>query len=174
MPLLPGGDADLQRAIHEAVIEGNVRLVGADGSERHIASPLEIGIGLSSLRLARPLPAEPTAGGYGGVDPGGVRGTPGGGGMGSAEGGQTDIGGGGTAAPSVSEKQITFALRTSLSGDKPKDALYTLLNELADRIDDGSASYAEVMVKIRVSSEAADSIASLIRGTGSTPDVRDV
>src|SRR5262249_8621617 len=44
MPLLPGGDVDLQRAIYEAVSEGKVRLVGADKSERDITSPHEIGV----------------------------------------------------------------------------------------------------------------------------------
>lgn len=173
MPLLPGGDTDLQRAIHHAVTEGTVRLVGADGSERHTTSPAEISIGLSSLRLAKPLPPEPTVGGDGGGDSGGVSGTPSSEGTGASGPGPTDTGGG-TESPPASEKQVTFALRTSLSGDNPKDALYGLLNELADRVDDGSASYAEVMVKIRVSSEAAESIASLVRVTGSNPDVRDV
>lgn len=58
--------------------------------------------------------------------------------------------------------------------DQSLDALYALLNELADRVDDGSASYAEVMVKMWVSREVADSIANLIRGTGTSPDVREV
>jgi hypothetical protein len=170
MPLLPGGDTDLQRAIHQAVTDGSVRLVGADGSERQITSPLEIGIGLSSLRLAKPLPAEPNDDG---IDSTGVGGIPAGEGTGTAGLRPIDTGEGGVAPPPVSEKQVTFALRTSLSGDTSRDALYALLNELADRVDDCSASYTEMMVKIRVSSEAADSIASLIRGTGSTPDVRD-
>jgi hypothetical protein len=171
MPLLPGGDADLQRAIHQAVVEGTVRLVGADGSERHITSPMEIGVGLSSLRLARPLPPEPKRD-HGDFDSGGVNGTPGG--EGTKPEGSGPTGTGGEPGLPVGEKQVTFALRTSLSGDSPKDALYALLNELADRVDDGSASYAEVMVKLRVSSEAADSIANRIRETGSAPDVRDV
>ena len=68
MPLLPGGDTDLQRAIHQAVSNQTVRLVGADGSERQITSPLEIGIGLSSLRLAKLLPPEPVKGGTGDAD----------------------------------------------------------------------------------------------------------
>jgi hypothetical protein len=64
--------------------------------------------------------------------------------------------------------------RTSLAGDNPKDALYALLNEPADRVDDGSASCAEVMVKLRHSSEAADSIASLVRGTDTNPEMHEV
>ncbi len=174
MPLLPGGDTDLQRAIYEAANDGKVRLVGSDGSERHITSPVEIGIGLSSLRLAKPLPAEPAAPGSGGDSSAGSTGTPSGEGTMPAGRGPTGPPGGQPPSPPVSEKQITFALRTSLSADNPRDALYALLNELADRVDDGSASYAEVMIKMRVSDEAADNIATLIRHTGSAPDVRDV
>ena len=131
---------------------------------------MEIGVGLSSLRLAKPLPPEPVTGGAGDGDTTSADGAATGGAetSGTSPGGQD---GGSTAAP---ERQVTFALRTSLSSDAPKDALYALLHELADRVDDGSASYAEVMVKIRITSEAADSIADLIRGTGSNPDVREV
>ena len=45
MPLLAGGDADLQRAIFEAVIDGSLRLVGDDGTERVVTKPSEIGVG---------------------------------------------------------------------------------------------------------------------------------
>jgi hypothetical protein len=170
MPLLPGGDADLQRAIHQAVIEQTVRLVGADGSERQITSPLEIGIGLSSLRLAKPLPPEPVTGDTGESDTTGADGAA----TGGAEPSGTVSGGQDGGSTATTERQVTFSLRTSLSSDTPKDALYALLHELADRVDDGSASYAEFMVKIRVTGDVADSIADLIRGTGTNPDVREV
>ena len=170
MPLLPGGDADLQRAIHQAVTDQTVRLVGADGTERQITGPHEIGIGLSSLRLAKPLPPQPVAGDTGDGDATGVDDTA----TGGTKRPETGQGGQGGGSQAVTERQVTFALRTSLSSDTPKDALYALLHELADRVDDGSASYAEVMVKIRVSGEAAESIADLIRGTGTNPDVREV
>jgi hypothetical protein len=78
------------------------------------------------------------------------------------------------AAPPASEKQVTFALRTSLTGDTARDSLYALLQGLADRVDEGAASYAEVMVKMRVSAEIAQSVAALVRGAGINPDVRDV
>ena len=172
MPLLPGGDIDLQRAIYEAVNEGKVQLVGADGSERHITSPHEIGVGLSSLRLVSPRPAGSVAdhGTNGSTATEGILGprkTE------SAESESPMESGSENESLLVTEKQVTFAFRTSLSSDNRKDALYALLHELADRVDDGSASYAEVMVKIRVNDEAADSIAALVRGTGTNPDVRE-
>lgn len=174
MPLLAGGDADLQRGIFQALSEGAVRLVGADGTERHVMSPAEISLGLSSLRLARPLPPEPSGetSDHGSASPSG----------GTGEGGTSGSAGSDDSAdqptdgehgPSL-ERQVTFSLRASLSADASRDALYALLNELADKVDDGAASYAEVMVRIRVADSAADGIASLVRGAGGNPDIREV
>jgi hypothetical protein len=71
------------------------------------------------------------------------------------------------------EKQVAFSLRTSLSQDQPRDTLYALLQALADVVDEGKSSYAEVMLKVRVSADNADAIADLARKTGANPDVRD-
>jgi hypothetical protein len=43
MPLLPGGDSDLQRAIFQALQAVTLRLVGADGLDRVVTRPAEIG-----------------------------------------------------------------------------------------------------------------------------------
>jgi hypothetical protein len=59
MPLLPSGDADLQRAIFEAVAGGTTRLLGSDGSERAVTRAGEIGVGSAALRLAPPRPQAP-------------------------------------------------------------------------------------------------------------------
>ena len=69
MPLLPGGDSDLQRAIFQAVQAGDLRLVGADGLDRAVTRPGDIGVGQSSLRLAKPETREPSTSGT--VDHGG-------------------------------------------------------------------------------------------------------
>src|SRR5262249_39566199 len=152
VPLLPGGDADLQRAIYDAVADGSLRLVGADDTERHVTSASEIGVGQSSLRLAKPVtqetPVSPD-------DSDQVADVP-------------------VIVADVVEKQVASALRTSLASDNSRDALYTLLRELADRVDEGVVSYAEVMLKLRIDGTLADSVADLIRATGAEPDVRDV
>jgi hypothetical protein len=170
MPLLPGGETDLQRAIYEAVASGNLTLVGSDGTERAVTSPSEIGVGQSGVRLAKPTASETEAisqieqadttanesdqepsftsdeEGYSGTKPG----------------------------PSAAkEKQITFSLRTSLLQDEPRDALYTLLQALTDVVDAGKSSYAEVMLKVRVTADNSEHIADLARKTGANPDVRD-
>ncbi len=178
MPLLPGGDADVQRAIYQAVADGSLRLAGSDGTERQVTGPGEIGVRQSSLRLAKPLPVG------GGTEAGQASGTSSGtgsgvatAGTGAAETGTTEISTGtgtlgGAGTESVLEKQVSFALRTSLSGSS-RDALYALLLELGDRVDDDSISYAEVMIKVRVHGDKAAPLADLARQTGVTPDVRD-
>jgi len=54
LPLLPGGDADLQRAIFEAVRDSRLRVVGDDGADRAVTRPAEIAVGSATLRLAHP------------------------------------------------------------------------------------------------------------------------
>jgi len=158
MPLLPNGETDLQRAIYEAVTDGSLRLVGNDGIERQVTSASEIGVGQSSVRLAEPVPEE--TGDTGGDEATGNDATR------PEDGHGPDV--------PVVEKQVTFSLRTSLSADDSRDALYALLTALADRVDERAVSYAEVMVKLRVAEGAAKVIADLAKATGAQPDVRDV
>lgn len=169
MPLLPGGEADLQRAIFEGVSAGELALVGGDGTERSVNSASEIGLGQSGVRLAKPTPAEPetvaksetsdTNQGKTAPKP-----TP-------TDGADDDEV---TTDPTpAKEKQVAFSLRTSLLQDEPRDSLYALLQALADLVDEGKSSYAEVMLKIRVNAESADALGDLARRSGINPDIRD-
>ena len=184
MPLLPGGDGDLQRAIFQALQAGNLRLVGADGLDRAVTRPGEIGVGQSSLRLAKPKTGDTAAGGTGGDSEANA----GSGGSGSGESGTSSSGGGGgsttgthepgsgaggaDAAPG--EQELAFTLMTSLTDDTKRDSVRLLLRNLANAIDEGKASYAQLMVKIIVDASIADGIAEDIRSTGTTPAVRKV
>ncbi|SDM02781.1 Protein of unknown function [Arthrobacter sp. ov407] len=172
MPLLPGGESDLQRAIYEAVAAGSLRLLGNDGAERSVTGPSEIGVGQSGVRLSKPEAGEPdgptndrvsvvtpvdeekTAWSRTGSGNGGAKNEP--------------------EPQAGAEKQIAFSLRTSLLQDQPRDALYALLQALADMVDEGKSSYAEVMLKVRVDATAADGVADLVRNAGGNPDLRDV
>src|SRR5207248_1043559 len=60
LPLLPGGDVDLQRAIFEAVKDGKVRVVGDDGTERAVTRPGDIAVGSAALRLEQSRVGRPT------------------------------------------------------------------------------------------------------------------
>lgn len=61
LPLLPGGEADLQHAIFDAVRGGLIRLVGADDLDRTVTRPSDIAVGSSGLRLAPPKPTPTTS-----------------------------------------------------------------------------------------------------------------
>jgi len=165
MPLLPRGDADLQRAIYEAIQEQKILLVGTDGIERPVKSPGEIGVGQSGLRLAAFVPLEicPNCGGpphVGQPCPQLVAPLP-------------------PPTPSPApeearEKQLVFVLRTSLFDDRKKESLFFLLDTLAANVDAGKSSYAEIMVRMRISGDAADEIAERARALGVDPTISEV
>jgi hypothetical protein len=179
LPLLPGGDGDLQRAIYEAVTSGALRLVGADGTERAVTAATEIGVGQSSLRLAKSTAGDTPEAPTGTVTTGTQRESAA---TSQSEVGQTGLpttigtsgATAGTPALAGTEKQVAFSLRASLSTDTARDALYAFLQELADKVDEGTASYAELMVKIRLNGDAANALADVARRTGVPVDVREV
>ena len=172
MPLLPGGDSDLQRAIFQALQAGDLRLVGADGLDRAVTRPGDIGVGQSSLRLAKPETSEPSSSGtvgqgggdaglFGGARGSGVYGA--GSGSASTAGTQGSAGGVGVADEATGEQELAFTLMTSLTDETKRENVRLLLRNLANAIDEGKASYAQLMVKIIVESSVADLMAEDVR-----------
>ena len=190
LPLLPGGEGDLQRAIFDAVSAGQLRLVGADGQDRAVTRPGDIGVGSSGLRLARPQPQDAS-------DP-----------ASSADGGgtgheaHTDVGTSSgptaqaqtpathttsTAAPGgpgpkttatvaavPAEREIAFTLMTSMSSNDDRDAVRRLLLDLSNAVDEGQASWAQIQMKVVVSADIAEQIEQAVRDTGTNPSSRSV
>jgi hypothetical protein len=175
MPLLPEGDADLQRAIYEAVTEGRLRLVGGDGITRSVDRPGEIGVGQTGLRLARPLDTG-VLDGNGMATPGSVddqdQGATREGTSGSTEPGASGADDG--AAPQYTEHEIAFTLMTSLTDPARRDALYDLLGHLMDQLDNGTISYGEFMIKLRIATPSSGELVEGVRAAGATPNVRAV
>ena len=60
LPLLYGGDSDLQQAIYDAVSAGQLRVVDATGTEVAVTAPNQVNLASAGLRLGRPAPAIPT------------------------------------------------------------------------------------------------------------------
>jgi hypothetical protein len=86
-------------------------------------------------------------------------------------------GGGEASYPTNSapnEKLFAFSLRTSLSDDGKRDALYTLLTALGVIVDNGDSSFAEVMVKMRIKEDTTADLAAKVRATGPEPTITDV
>lgn len=169
MPLLPSGDADLQRAIFQAIEAGNLRLVGADGLDRSVTRSSEIGVGQSGLRLAEPRTEAPSEYSNETGDSSKAQEI-------REQGGGQDYEQGETPKPPEQEQreqEVAFSLMTSLTDEDQREAVRLLLRNLANVVDEGAASYAHLMVKITVDSSVAGEIAKNAGATGVKPTVKD-
>jgi hypothetical protein len=63
---------------------------------------------------------------------------------------------------------------TSLTDETKRDSVRLLLRNLANAIDEGKASYAQLMVKVIVDSSVADKIAEDVRSVGASPTIKKV
>lgn len=172
LPLLPGGESDLQRAIFEAVRGSQLRLVGADDLDRAVTRPGDIAVGSPGLRLAPPKPAE-------GPDDTGTNDSTTGVSSDSPSskspvhpGGQP---GGGPVVPkkpSLLEREIAFTLMTSMSEPGTRDAVRRLLLDLSNAADEGHISWAQIQVKVVVAEEVGAAIEQDVRDSGSNPSSR--
>ncbi len=189
LPLLPGGEADLQRAIFAAVSNGELRLVGPDGVDRAVTRPADIAIGSSGLHLLPPRQASTpdqseTAHEFGTsatakqgegakpadrtlADPASVTVT-------TAAGASPSLTGGSGTDQGPSEREVTFSLMTSMSDPDTQDAVRRLFLTLSNVVDEGQMTWAQIQVKIVVADEAAESIEKDIRDTGTAPSIRSV
>jgi hypothetical protein len=135
------------------------------------------------MRLAKPKVDEASTSrtaGESGTDAGSVGGGGGSGGTntrgaGSGNGpttGTHELGGGADVA--VGEQELAFTLMTSLTDESKRDNVRLLLRNLANAIDEGKASYAQLMVKVIVDDSVADALAEDIRSTGTSPTVKKI
>jgi len=158
LPLLPHGDADLKRAIFEAVRSGQLRLVGADGIDRHVSSADEIGIGQASLRIEKPLPPEVTEGGPDRADSTGGTGGP-------VVPPPKPPGGGGVIT-TPSESELSFTLMVSLSSDEQRENIYRVLSAVAAAVDEGKVSYSKASMTLVINPTVASDISELLKKAG--------
>jgi hypothetical protein len=139
---------------------------------------------LSSLRLAKPDTGEPaTSGnvGHGGREAdllGGMGGSgaPGnyGAGSGSTIGTHEPVGAGDVTDTSAGEQELAFTLMTSITEETKRESVRLLLRNLANAIDEGKASYTQLMVKIIVQCSVAESLAEDARVSGTSPTLKSV
>jgi Protein of unknown function (DUF499) len=160
MPLLPNGEADLQNAIFEAVSANKLRLVGADGLERAVTRPGDVGVGLSSLRLAAPQSLPETIDSPQTSQVG-------------ASGHEEQPHSGPHPAKPPQEVEVAFTLMTGLTDDAKHWAVYQLLDELS-RCVDKDGSYFQATIRVILGTEGAERIANLAREAGSDPTTRNV
>jgi hypothetical protein len=148
--LLPAGDADLQRAIYDAVQDGAIRLVDDDAVDLMITRASEIGVGSASLRLALPVDigtaAEPTSGPA--RDP--------------TASGQTDPGG----YPASPDVQLRVSLNTNLDDVGRRTAVFRLLEDLAAAVDGQEASHVQMSVSMVVPEANAERLSARADAAG--------
>ena len=141
MPLLPGGEIDLQQAIFEAVQQSQLRLVGSNGEDRAVGRAAEIAVGLSSLRLLLPGPIETDT-----RSPQGRQ---------RAESGAGQ--GGGGVATEPREVSLSFSVNTSVTAEK-KNLLWKLLDQLTTAVDDEKVTHLRMTLNLVVDEDVADEI----------------
>ena len=174
LPLLPGGDSDLQRAIYDAVNEGRLRLVGADDQDRAVTRPGDIAVGSSALRLAEPGASEPEPP----ANPSDSQAVaPAGHAVDAARGNAPHLGGASTQ-PGVgvasSEREIAFSLMTSMADPDTRDALRRLLLGMSNAADEHKISWAQIQIKVVVADDVAGQIEHDARESGANPTSRPV
>ena len=186
LPLLPGGEPDLQKAIYDAVSAGQLRLVGAAGEDRAVTRPGDIAVGSAGLRLAPPKSTDDdgtttttTSGAATGGPAGGASTSTSGGasgaGTGAVTGGTTSGVSGGAVTYATSEREITFSLMTSMSDSDTRDAVRRLLLALSNAADEELLSWAQLQVMVVVvDTSVADSIEQAVRDSGTNPSSRSV
>jgi hypothetical protein len=172
LPLLPNGDADLKHAIFDALRTGQLRLVGTDGIDRQVSRADEIGVGQSSLRLAKPISAD-TA-----TVPGAASDGAGSGETTSSSGEFSPLPGGahgepiGTTAVAM-ESELNFTLMTSLSGDAQREGVYHVFSAVARAVDEGDVSYSKASVSLVLSSTTGAEILKLLQDAGIAASLKE-
>ncbi|MBT2248359.1 DUF499 domain-containing protein [Arthrobacter sp. BHU FT2] len=173
LPLLPDGEADLQRAIFNAIADGDLHLIGTDGIARSVTRAADIAVGSPGLRLAgrgageevferagnSEQPTAAAAAGNGNHKPEPV----------------DYVAPNEKLAPSderEKEQELAFSLMTSMSDSETRDAVRRLLLNLSNAADEEKISWAQIQVKIITAAETATAIGLDARAAGAVPNSR--
>lgn len=167
LPLLYSGDTDLQHAIYDAVVNGMLRIVDANGRDVAVTAPNQVNLSSSGLRLTRPAPPCPHCGAV--EDPHVCTDTslpqPGSGSGGEIrQPGTAAISpsagpGGGQFAATFQERQLSLSwTKNLLNNDEDADALVALLRSMYVAIDERQVSYIQATMNLVVSDAAAQAM----------------
>lgn len=188
LPLLYGGDKDLQGAIYDAVQAGVLTMVDGNGNVVAVTAPNHVNLSSAGLRLAKPvviIDDEPGGGqpggggeGPGGGEPGGGGqpggGQPGGGQPGGGQPGGGGSGGGGDDEPtSALEKFVAFPLVGNLLDSDKSAVTASLFLALYKAFDENKASYAQGTLQLVLDAATAERIAEAAKSLGVNVTIRD-
>lgn len=177
LPLLHDGEADLRRAIYQAVLDDDLRIVGRDGTTVAVTGSNEINLGASSLTIAKPDAVAPTdTPGEDITEPGPDNDKP------ESDAPRPDLPDSadqpeGSTAPTlggehVSEKQLTMTVIQKLDDDTI-DQTAALLRRIYEVIERGDSSYLQGQIRLIVKSQHAGELERLAKEAGITATVQD-
>jgi hypothetical protein len=169
LPLLYGGDRDLQQAIYDAVNEGLLIVVDGSGTQVAVTAPNQVNLSSAGLRLAR---RTRPVGRISDDDGAGAAGS-------TTTGGR--IGAGGEQGPDRErpdpdhDKQVVFSFTSSiLANPDGADAFAGLFRALYLALDEGQISYIQGTVQLVLRGEAAALLQSQLTDMGIAATVRDM
>ena len=158
-PLLPGGDAELADAVHQAVTTGAIELASDTGELYHISTPGDVNLSATTIRLRCPEPAasepadetpteDPGHGGTGdaggGVSPGATgTGTP-------SPGAATSSGQPQTGAQ---HWMANITIDTGIDPGEGNDQLVQLLREVMHAVDAGDITHISQLTNITITAD---------------------
>ncbi|WP_410580161.1 DUF499 domain-containing protein [Amycolatopsis sp. lyj-108] len=192
LPLLYGGDRDLQQAIYDAVSEGFMGIVDGMGAEVAVTAPGQVNLASTSLRLAKPQPQacpecnEPAHDGAcassgdsstppGDAPHGGTSSSssPGGPEDKETDGGQSE--GGTPPQPPAKDRQAAFSFTSNLlaSADNA-DGFAALFRAFYMALDERQISYLQGTVQVVLQAEAAEQIQQRLSELGIPVKFKDI
>jgi len=169
LPLLYGGDRDLQHAIFEAVNADLLVVVDGAGQPVEVTAPGQVNLQSAGLRLAKPKPkveADPDPSTTGTGETGGSTDT--GAFIGGGTTGGTGPGDGTAPEPAApKEQRIKFSFsKPLLNDDAAADGLAAVFRSLYQSLDERDASYAQGTLQLVVATDVADQIVSELEALG--------
>jgi hypothetical protein len=171
LPLLFGGDPDLQQAIYDAATEGTVDIIDGAGDPVAVTAPNQVNLTSAGLRLAKPKAVEVSAATGGGAPEESLApAAP------SVPGGSRAGDGGGSPAPApTQEQQVAFSFTKNLLGDDASaDDLAALFKAIYQALDERTVSYGQGTLQLVISGDVADRLSECLQALGITATVKPV
>lgn len=187
LPLLYGGDSDLQHAIYDAVVDDQVRIVDGTGNDVAVTAANQVNLTSAGLRLARPIPPCSTCGI---VEQSHV----------CRESAETDTEGEGPYATTetgerrarattsttrlkstseesaaTSEKHVSFSFTSNLlNQESAADDLAAIFRQLYLALDERQTSYLQGTISLVMDADAAQALAAKASESGLNVTTRDM
>jgi hypothetical protein len=190
LPLLYGGDRDLQQAIYDAVSQDLLRIADGAGVDVAVTAPNQVNLSSTGLRLAKPQPktcpacgqpahdGECAASGNGAINTNeGDKGSSGGGSSTDGDSQPTGGGTGGvgdTTAPSK-EQQVAFSFTSNLlASEEIADRFAALFKAFYMALDERQISYLQGTIRLVLQGDAAARVQQRLQDLGITATFKDI